>query len=278
MTIVLHNSSVHLLERAGDWLRQSEAENNLILGLCSQLAESPVPESDAPWWLSVEHAGAILGVAIMTPPRNLLITRLAASEIDNLIDFLLSHAAPVPGVAGPSEDAAALARRWSHKTGQRCSLHSSQRIYACHQVQIRPASDGRMRVAEPEDRSYLIDWVREFLIDVRMATPADRYDEMVDRMIARRSLFVWEDAKPVSSAAFSRETENGVAINYVYTPPDSRGRGYATSCVAELTQRRLDAGKRFCCLYTDLSNPTSNKIYQRIGYLPVCFAAMWEFR
>jgi predicted GNAT family acetyltransferase len=56
----------------------------------------------------------------------------------------------------------------------------------------------------------------------------------------------------------------------VYTPPHLRKQGYATSCVAALTQRMLDSGKRFCCLYTDLTNPTSNAIYQKIGYQPVC--------
>jgi uncharacterized protein len=78
-------------------------------------------------------------------------------------------------------------------------------------------------------------------------------------------------------AAASRDTGHGIAINYVYTPPQHRCCGYATSCVAELTQRQLASGKSFCCLYTDLANPTSNSIYQRIGYQPVCDAQMWLF-
>ena len=52
--------------------------------------------------------------------------------------------------------------------------------------------------------------------------------------------------------------------------PEFRGRGYASNCVAALTQKMLDQGRKFCFLYTDLSNPTSNKIYQQIGYRPVC--------
>jgi len=64
-------------------------------------------------------------------------------------------------------------------------------------------------------------------------------------------------------------TQHGEAISYVYTPPQFRRRGYATAMVAHLSQVLLDEGKRFCTLYTDLSNPTSNRIYQEIGYKPV---------
>ncbi|HUZ83497.1 MAG TPA: GNAT family N-acetyltransferase [Gaiellales bacterium] len=56
----------------------------------------------------------------------------------------------------------------------------------------------------------------------------------------------------------------------VYTPPELRGRGHATALVAELTRRLLAGGCSTCMLYTGLSNPTSNRIYRRIGSLPVC--------
>ena len=55
----------------------------------------------------------------------------------------------------------------------------------------------------------------------------------------------------------------------MYTPPPARGRGYASALVAEASQLQLDAGRRFCFLFTDLANPTSNHIYQAIGYEPV---------
>ncbi len=66
-----------------------------------------------------------------------------------------------------------------------------------------------------------------------------------------------------------RETPNGVCISAVYTPPQCRRRGYASIATAELSQRLLDSGKRFCCLYTDIDYPTSNAIYHAIGYTPV---------
>jgi hypothetical protein len=81
----------------------------------------------------------------------------------------------------------------------------------------------------------------------------------------------------VSCANVARRTPHGVAVAFVYTPPAHRRQGYATSCVAELTQRQLETGAEFCCLYTDLANPTSNSIYAKIGYRPVCDSDWWEF-
>jgi predicted GNAT family acetyltransferase len=66
-------------------------------------------------------------------------------------------------------------------------------------------------------------------------------------------------------------------IGPVYTPPDYRGRGYASACTAALSQQMLYAGYQYCFLYTDLSNPTSNRIYQNIGYELVCDIDSYRF-
>jgi predicted GNAT family acetyltransferase len=73
-----------------------------------------------------------------------------------------------------------------------------------------------------------------------------------------------------SLAGYTTPTPRGIRVGPVYTPPEHRNRGHAGACVAALSQLLLDRGHRFCCLYTDLTNPTPNRIYQRIGYPPVC--------
>ena len=90
-------------------------------------------------------------------------------------------------------------------------------------------------------------------------------------------MYLWADGEPVAMAGTSGQTPNGARVGPVYTPPALRGRGYASACTAALSQLLLDEGRRFCFLYTDLSNPTSNKIYQAIGYRPVCNADMYTF-
>jgi hypothetical protein len=78
-------------------------------------------------------------------------------------------------------------------------------------------------------------------------------------------------------AGYSRELPTAIGVAFVYTPPYFRGKGYATSCVAQLSRMALDKGYKKCVLYTDLLNPTSNSIYQRIGYKPVCDSLMLKF-
>ena len=91
------------------------------------------------------------------------------------------------------------------------------------------------------------------------------------------SLYLWEDEKPVSMAGRSRPTPNGATVNYVFTPPEHRRKGYASACVAALSQLLLDAGCRYCFLFTDLADPTSNRIYKAIGYEPICDLDEYEF-
>ena len=103
---------------------------------------------------------------------------------------------------------------------------------------------------------------------------------MVDHRLGARDggFLLWEDGgEPVSAAGWGGPTPNGIRIGPVYTPPELRGRGYATALTAELSQRLLDEGRRFCFLFTDLANPTSNGIYERIGYVRVAESAMVAF-
>src|SRR5205823_10825158 len=102
---------------------------------------------------------------------------------------------------------------------------------------------------------------------------------MVDLRLEGRGagLVLWDDGGPTSVAGFGGATPNGIRIGPVYTPPELRRRGYASALVAALSQRMLDQGRRLCFLYTDLSNPTSNRIYRAIGYEPVCDSKEYRF-
>ena len=102
--------------------------------------------------------------------------------------------------------------------------------------------------------------------------PQQDYDAMADRWIRRlgRTAYLWVDeGRPVSLAGAGGLTPNGIRVGPVYTPPELRGRGYASNLVAGVSQAQLDAGRRFVFLFTDLANPTANHIYQEIGYEPV---------
>jgi predicted GNAT family acetyltransferase len=121
------------------------------------------------------------------------------------------------------------------------------------------------------DSEILIQWFMEFSAEAVDSISHDEAERLVDMRLASdsslRGLRLWEvNGVPVSFAGYSGPTPNGIRIGPVYTPPDLRGQGYASACVAALSQEMLDAGRKFVFLFTDLSNPTSNHIYQTIGY------------
>jgi predicted GNAT family acetyltransferase len=126
---------------------------------------------------------------------------------------------------------------------------------------------GSLRKATEADLPLAREWVDAFVRDVGLAVAVP---DMAQRLVARGLLFFWMDAGRESAmASSSRETRFGCAINMVYTPPQFRRSGYATAAVATLSDTLLKGGRRFCCLYTDLANPTSNSIYAKIGYRPI---------
>ena len=120
-------------------------------------------------------------------------------------------------------------------------------------------------MAGAADRSLLVGWLREFVIEAGV-TGATQAEAMVDARMRRDGLLVWEDGQPVSMVGVTPEVAGVVRIGPVYTPPPQRRRGYAGSAVAAVSRRALARGAQRCMLYTDLDNPTSNKIYAEVGY------------
>jgi predicted GNAT family acetyltransferase len=125
-----------------------------------------------------------------------------------------------------------------------------------------------LRAATERDLPIIIAWLTAFIAEALPGDPVDP-ETLAAKAIAARNLFVWDVEEPVSMAGWSGKTPRGVRVIFVYSPPECRGRGYATACVSALTRQLLDEGRAFCCLYADRSNPTSTSIYQKIGYRPV---------
>ena len=277
MQIIRNKTAAEFLARTKPWLEKAEAKNNLILGIAAYFASCAGQLKGSPYFLTVEGNGTIVGAALMAPPRRILLTRMPHPAVTLLADYLLEGAASVPGVLGPKAEAKLFANYWTSKTGRSCHLKMSERIYACEKVIPPVHAFGQLKPAEEVDQALLSDWCEQFCIDARIDDETVYFKAQLPRKLADQSIFVWETDEAVSMAAIERETAHGVAISWVYTPRHLRNKGYATACVAALTQRMLDSGKQFCCLYTDLTNPTSNSIYQKIGYQPICDVQDWIF-
>jgi uncharacterized protein len=201
--------------------------------------------------------------------------------LQQLVADLAGDIPDLSGVLGPSAVAEAFAWRWAERRGRLARRGMATRIFQLDTVTPAPAVAGALRPATAADLDLLVSWVAAFTRETGQRGEADeaRARAGVSRTIAAGGLHLWEveGAGPVSMANSTGATPSGIRINMVYTPPELRRRGYASACVGALSQAMLDAGRRFCFLYTDLANPTSNHIYQELGYRPVADADTYDF-
>jgi uncharacterized protein len=265
------------LDAAGPLLLEDEARHNLILGLAGTLRDHPEVYPDFGLWL-VRDGDETVGAALRTPPFNLVLPRPRDdAALEALADAIEDE---LPGVVGSVPEVDQFARLWAERGGTEAKTHIAQGLFALEQVEPVANAPGGMREATEDDRPLLVEWYLAFVAEALGDDPdRARLEEMIDHRLTAEDagLVLWEDGAAVSLAGFGGKTPNGIRIGPVYTPPELRNHGYATALVAELSQRLLDSGRRFCFLYTDLANPSSNRIYERIGYRRVCDSAEIRF-
>jgi hypothetical protein len=272
------------LAEAEPLLLADEARHNLILGIAGTIRDSPDHYPTRSLWL-VRDEGEVAAAALRTSPYNLI---LAGPRSEEALAALASGIAEdLPGVVGAEPEAVAFADLWSRQSGLRARTNMRQGIYALERVEPPPAAPGSARVATADDRELALRWWIAFGEEVlhEGGPGRDRAEATLDHRLSFPSagILLWEDGgEPVSLAGWGGATPNGIRVGPVYTPPELRGRGYATALSAELSQHLLDGdlfegGRRFCFLYTDLANPTSNAIYERIGYRRVAESAEITF-
>lgn len=265
--LVRHAGPGDFLQRAESWLLASEAEHNLHLSLAYVRRDAGATGADVLFG-TVEQDGDLVGCVIRTPPHKVLITSMPPEAAPDIVGPVAELYDEIPAVLGQADSAVAVASAWTALKGGGWETGMQQRIYRLDQVEpVRPVP-GAMRLATMDDLELLTDWGTGFARDAGHAFLLAR--EQVNRMIERQDPHIWQDESPASMAVAQGATPNGCRVGYVYTPPELRGRGYASALIARLSQRMLDSGMTFCVLYTDLGNPTPNAIYQRIGYNAIC--------
>ena len=264
---------------AAPFLERREAEHNLILGLRARLLRDRHAFGDEdPYLASVESEGRVVAVGFRTPP---FAFGLSCVDDEGAVDALVDDVRGVElsGVFGPVAAAERFASRWRDLTGVEARVALSERIYEAREAFPPTGVPGAHRAYEPRDHDVAAAWMDAFVAEALHGPEPESSAEFVDRRNEDPDggLVIWDDGQAVSMAGFGGRTPNGIRIGPVYTPPELRGRGYASALTAALTQRLLDEGRQFCFLFTDLANPTSNSIYQRIGYRPVSDVDLWRF-
>jgi len=270
------------LDAAGPFLAEHEAEHNLLFGIAATLIIDPERYRDQPYLAAIRRDDEVVAAALMTPPFNVVLSSTDDPEaIAALGHDLGRNRVPVPGVTAPVEIARRFAEMWAERHGLSATHAMAERIYRLERVTPPTGVSGTVRIATHVDRDLLIDWVGAFLVEALEREEESQVQGLVDSAFrtGSRTFYIWEDdGRPVSLASATGPTPNGIRVGPVYTPPDARRQGYGSAVTAAASQAQLDAGRKFVFLFTDLDNPTSNKIYQAIGYEPVIDIDQWTFR
>ncbi|MBW4611192.1 MAG: GNAT family N-acetyltransferase [Hassallia sp. WJT32-NPBG1] len=269
MKVHRYQDANQFYDRVKDYLLRDEALHKVQLALCHSLIHNPESFDEKPLLATVEAEGDILAVAMRTPSRNLLLSKVQdVGAIKAMAQDLHVTENSLPGVNAPNAEAKAFAETWRSLTSQSYEMKMALRAFQLKQVQKISSSVGQLRQATERDRQLLIDWFEAFVVQA-LGIAATNTERAVERHLQRGTAYLWEDETPVSMACNVGITPNGAAISVVYTPPEHRRKGYGSSCVAALSQILLSRGHKYCFLFTDLANPTSNHIYQAIGYQSV---------
>jgi predicted GNAT family acetyltransferase len=262
------------LGRAGAFLRERAAENTVPLTVAETLramGQESIGGGDAlfGWW--AEADGPVAGAFMNTPPYGVALSPMALPAAEDLAGALMEAGRNVPSVFGRPESARAFAAQWSARTGCSTELRRSSWLFVLGTLAPpSPPPAGGARVATAADAGVLRAWLRAFHEEADPSAPANVEEGIVADRLRYGGFTLWEaGGEPVALAGASRPAAGQVRIGPVYTPPRWRGRGFGGAVTAAVAEAALAAGTPTVVLYTDQSNPTSNALYQRLGFQPV---------
>ena len=274
------NDLEEYLAEAGDFLRSDPAGNTVPLSVAETLRAqgtdaygSAAPEFG--WWRTCD--GDVGGVFLHTRPYPPLLSAMPAHAAQELAEILAAGKISLLGVDAEQNVAQAFARAWERRTGAVSEVRMRQRLYRLERLEApHPLPEGTPRVAAGSDRGLVLAWFEAFHEEA--SSPGGVNSTLVEDKISYGGVTLWEvEGVPVSLAGRTRVVADMARVAPVYTPPAHRRGGYGAAVTAHVTQSALDAGAREVVLFTDLANPTSNSIYQRLGYRPVSDQLMLAF-
>lgn len=250
----------------GPLVDERPVEMSVVASVTANLLLRPGRYEDPRWW-ALRHGddtGRVVAAAVHTPPQPLRIGFADAPGVVALVDHLVAAGREVPGVGGEVSVVDAFVRAWCPRTGTLARTTMRSDVF---ELPDRPRMPfevrGGLRWAGADDLAMAQGWADDFheealggtgrAADVRVHVDSGR-------------LGLWEVDHRAVAMTWASAPAGGVSrLSWVYTPPEHRGRGFASAVVAAVSDACVALGER-CMLYTDLANPTSNAIYQALGY------------
>ena len=254
--------------------------HTLALTVTRRVMEAPDPSDLPSVLLTIWDGARFVGATFRTPPWPLGTSGLPEYAIEPAAATLLKVDPELPSVSGPRDSAEPFAEAWSKLTGTTISEVMAGRLYRLARLE-RPVVPGGARLgATDEDIALAAGWRDDFQIEAvgYVRVPGIAATDVRRSLAIGNAHIFWEvDGRVVSYAAVGKPINGMSRVGPVYTPPEERGHGYGSAVTAAVTQWALDAGAENVLLFTDLANPISNSIYQRIGYRPVYDSTELEF-
>lgn len=253
---------------ARDWfadlIERDPVALSVIGSMTDSLVRDPSRYENARWWAGLD-GDDVVAAFMHTPPYPLHIGLSTAEAAQELAEHLAAEGYAPPGVGGLRAPAEAFAAAWTQATGAEATMVMELGAFDLPSRAVLPFEvPGSYRHAGTDDLGLVDGWAHDFHVEALPDGPREVPSLAPHVADGRVGLWVVE-GEPVSMGYASRANGGVTRVSGVWTPPGLRGNGYASAVVAALSNDRIDHGER-CMLYTDLANPTSNAIYQALGY------------
>ncbi len=271
MILTHYTNPQKFLDRTRSFLEEKEAFNNLILGSAFSLTRpNSLQTSEESLIFAIEDKGKVVYAALCVAPRNLILSAqdgYLQRGNSMMIAYLQEKGISIPGVIGEKTICVNFAEQWCENGNWDYRIIADMGIYQLDEVMEIAHPKGDFRLGTIAEEDFVAEWILAFDRELFGEQTPESARRIAKGKLTQELLYFWEvEGEIVSMAAGTRPTDHCMTISSVYTPPKHRKNGYARSCVAQLSQAMLDRGYQFCALFTDLTNPTSNKIYQEVGY------------
>lgn len=286
MELVFFDDPAAFETMAGDVLAEQPVLSTVVAGVAERVRlqrEEGIawPEGVPCWFAVVVEGEEVVGIAMRTAPFGdfpAFLLPMPDDAVHLLTTTLLERDEPVLAANGALPAVQLFCDDMAAATGKRTTVGQHTRLFELGELSEPRAAAGRLRPARSDEQSLVATWYEAFMKDADEqagrepgTSPHEApTEEDLARRIATGRVFVWadDDDRPVNVTAATLPAYGVSRIGPVYTPPEERGRGYASSAVYAVSELLRQSGEQ-PCLFTDQANPTSNRIYEAIGYRPL---------
>ena len=282
MELRFYDDPGEFLDVAGYYLAEQPVLSTVMASVASRIRDQrsagvPWPRDVPCWFAAFVDDGLVVAAAMRTAPFGEYPAYLMPMSDDAavlLARTLLVRDEPVLGANGALPAVQVFCEEMALATDKQATVGQHTRLFELRELKEPAEVPGHLRRARTDEQEIIAEWYQAFMADADEqagrpvgSSPHEAVEpEEMRRRIESGQVFVWEvDGVALHVTAATLPAFGVSRVGPVYTPKEHRGHGYASRAVYEVSKQLLDSGSR-ACLFTDQANPTSNKIYEALGY------------